>query len=132
MSQYLISTVDRLAKEGSKNFPQRERSRYINSFRTSCSNTLRHLIDERIKESMAEETVSQTNGGSTNLPALAGLYNQEKNRVAKYMDDAGINLGKGRRRSSSHGQGMLDGRASASGISLNTQIGGGGSRRSIT
>ena len=129
MSNYLISTVDRLAKEGSKNFPQRERSRYINSFRNSCSNKLRYLIDERIKESMAEETVSQTNGSSRNLPALAPLYNQEKNRVAKYMEDAGISLGKGRQRTSSHGQGMLDGRASASGISLNTQVGGGSSGR---
>jgi len=122
MSEYLIATVWRLARDGSRAYPKRERRRYRNSFVIACTYRLRARILERIRES--SQTGVTTHEGR-NLPALASLYDQTRHRNQAFIEKHVGKLGAGRgRMSGSHDAGKLDGHEAGGTISLDKQIGG--------
>ncbi len=121
MSEYLIDTVWRLAREGAREYPKKERNRYRKSFANSCSFRLRNRIMGHIQES--SRTGITTHEGR-NLPALASLYDQTRHRNKAFIEDKVGKLGAGKgRMSSSHTAGYLDGLEAGDTINLNKQIG---------
>lgn len=131
MFMYLTETVERLAKEGARDYPVRERSSYSTSFKNACANRLAHRIHERIEAAKRGEL--QTESGK-NLPALLNTYLAVQNQL-----DAFVNQKFGRalkatksRAKSSNMMGVLDGRAQGDRIGLDPQLNGAGSARRLT
>lgn len=122
MSEYLIATVWRLAREGARAYPRKERNRYRKAFTNACAFRLRARIFERIRKS--SQTGVTTHEGR-NLPALASLYDQTRYRNKAFIEARVGKLGTGRgQMRSSHAAGHLDGQEAGETISLDKQIGG--------
>ena len=122
MSEYLIATVWRLAREEAKSHPRRERRRYRNSFVIACTYRLRARILERIRES--SQTGVTTHEGR-NLPALSSLYDQARHQNQDFINaHVGEIRSSGSRIRGSHFAGHSDGQEAGETINLNKQIGG--------
>lgn len=122
MSVYLISTVERLAQQGASRQTSNQSS-YRTSFRNSCTYRLCNRIDQMIRE--AQYGQAKTAGGA-NLPACLNLYEQEQNKIAKFLESMGIKPKvKTSRTKASNIHGIVDGDKAGKEISLDTQISGG-------
>lgn len=122
MSEYLIATVSRLAREGARVHLKQERNRYRKAFTNSCAVRLRKRIFDRLRET--SQTGVTTYEGR-NLPALASLYDQTRHQNQAFIEEHVGKLGAGRgKMRSSHAAGRLDGHEAGGTISLNKQIGG--------
>ena len=120
MSEYLISAVWKMAKQSAKQYPPSERSRYRNSFLNAAACHIAQRIYERIEMSKKQQTVTSD---GRNLPALASLYDQSANRIAKFYQDQGIRLRVGKSRmKSTHAAGSMDGREAGNRVSLDPQL----------
>jgi hypothetical protein len=125
MSEYLIEAVKRLAKEGRKNYPMKERANYWHSFTTAASHRLYWRIKARIDETRKKATVASD---GRNLPALNDLYESARQRHEEFMAQIGIRLKTTRGQTGgSHTGGLIEGRAAGDRISIDPQIRGGGS-----
>ena len=121
MSEYLVTTVWRLAREGALAHPKQERNRYRKSFANACATRLRTRIFSRILKS---SSAGVTTHEGRNLPALASLYDQTRHRNRAFIEEHVGKLGAGRgQRRSSHAAGRLDGHEAGGTISLDKQIG---------
>lgn len=127
MSEYLIEAIKRLAKEGRKNYPMKERANYWHSFTTAASHRLYWRIKERIEQTRKQATVASD---GRNLPALNNLYEEAQRRNQDFMDQIGIRLRTGSKGQTggSHVGGLIEGRAAGDKISIDPQIRGGGSK----
>lgn len=109
MSEYLIATVKRLAREYS---PSRVDQR---DFRKGAGLRLYERLKELYKANMAPVAAS-----GSNLPAL---YNSEAQAVQEYINKQLGPLRSQKARPMRMGYGAMMGRAAADKISLNTQLG---------
>jgi len=134
MFEYLTKTVERLAVAGSKSVPATERTSYMTSFRTACALRLNARIYARLTETIKSATRStEVNGSggapSSNLPALASLYQQAKQELQEFMDE---NFSKNSIKEKvtkvvyNHSKGTQDGDKAGSSIGLDQQVGAGG------
>jgi len=122
MFQYLLTTVNRLAQEGSKAYPKDEQSPYRVTFREACTSRLCTRIHERL-EAAKQGGVIKTESGTT-LPALLSMYEQEKKRNEEHIEqEVGPLRNVKTRVFLGHGSGYRDGRAAGDRISLDTQVG---------
>ena len=122
MAEYLLDTVERLGKEGSKTVSNAERSCYITTFRATCSARLR----SRLYELWQAGQKPQVTTTGTTLPALTSLYEQAQVAGKQYLAEQGVRIHDVKNRMTlSHAQGMSDGKAAGDSISLNTQVGSG-------
>jgi len=133
MFQYLIDTVDRLAKEGALTVSPSERSPYRTAFRAGAVLRLCRRISQRI-EAAKQGNVESVSKPGTNLPAVLDLYEKTKTQLTAYMQKEFPEL---KTKSSKlaaelHGRGAMDGRAAGDRIGLDQQIGGGKASLRIT
>ena len=124
MFEYLESAVERMASEGARTVPSRERSRYVTSFRYGAVGRVTARIYERIEEAKRGGMIKTESG--TTLPALASLYDRTQRELEKWVN---IHLGElSRSRSTTpgtHGEGYRDGKAAGDKIGLDAQVQGG-------
>jgi len=124
MFDYLHHTVDRLAKEGARKVPPKQRSPYRVSFRSACTTRLIMRIAERIEEAKAGKI--KTESGTT-LPALASMYDQVGKKLEKFLDEK---MGKMTQSKSKlallHTEGLIDGDEAGANIGLDAQVRGAG------
>jgi Protein of unknown function (DUF2786) len=127
MFSYLSGTVERLATEGSKSVPMRERSRYATAFKAACTLRLTHRIHERIEAAKRGEIKSESTG--RNLPALLNTYLAVQSKLTTYINE---NVGELRTKKAritmSHAQGAADGSRAGDSIGLDQQVGGNNAR----
>lgn len=125
MFQYLHTTVDRLAREGARKVPQKQRSPYRVSFRHAATMRLCTRIGERIQAARAG--TAKTEAGTT-LPALASMYDQVQNQLKDFLEKevGGFQQKKRRkpRKSSQSLLGMIDGSKAGDEIGLDAQVQG--------
>jgi hypothetical protein len=120
MYLYLLTTVERLAQEGSRSIPAQEKSPYRTTFRGACSTRLCARINERIRDAKQGTAMAST---GTTLPALLSLYDR-----ATSLNDAFIasKFGKLRQVTSRirnlHAKGYYDGDAAGRNIGLDQQV----------
>lgn len=123
MFRYLVETINRLAREGAKSLPDKERSPYRTTFRQQAALTLRYRLIERKQQ--AEEGNIQSVETGKNLPALLSMYEREKQKAEDFI---ATTVGKLKtvkaKLTTFHEKGMEDGREAGKNISLDTQIGG--------
>ena len=120
MAEYLVDTINRLAREHGLRVQAEERRSYRHSFRIACARRL----SERLWERRRATEKSPTRGPSdTTLPALASLYTTEMKANRAMMDDLAIRLGhpEGGDRLT-HAGGADAGAKAADQISLNPQL----------
>lgn len=123
MFEYLIAAIDRLAREGARGLPEKQRSPYRVSFRTACAGRLCHRIADRI-EAAKEGGQIKTESGTT-LPALLDLYEQADKAVSQFIsDEIGELTTKTQKLAKLDEQALLDGDAAGESISLDRQVGG--------
>jgi len=121
MFVYLITTVERLAREGMKQEPAKGRDAYRRSFQWAASLRLATRLRERYEAAQRNEVQSEA---GTNLPALASLYSQTANALNKYIaDNVGGMRTKKTRPNMSSAAGAAHGRAAGDRIGLDTQVG---------
>jgi hypothetical protein len=84
MFTYLAETIERLSVDASMQVSPSERNRFRQSFAVSCAQRLCQRIRERIDASKTGETPVE--GGGSNLPVLASLYDQWKNLTTGFME----------------------------------------------
>lgn len=131
MFVYLVETIDRLAKEGARSVPDKERSPYRTTFRVAASQRVQNRIYVRIQE--AKSGQMKASSGGSNLPALASLYDSWRQRNDEFLKQQ---LGQELRTKTSkmsilHGKGLADGRAAGERIGLDQQVGGGAKRAAL-
>ena len=86
MIDYLVSTIGKLAHEGSKSQPEDKRPSWRHAFRHGCADRLRERIEE-LREQARKGKARQAEG-SSNLPALANLYDVAAKANADFMAKA--------------------------------------------
>jgi hypothetical protein len=127
MFEYLTGTVDRLAKDGARNFPPRERSSYVTSFRNACAGRLAKRIHERIEAAKRGELKSES---GKNLPALLNTYLAVKNQLDAFIENKYKKLHTRKSRAKSTNIiGAMDGRAQGDKIGLDPQLNRGSNTR---
>lgn len=128
MFEYLHTTVNRLAQEGSRKVPPSEKSPYRTTFRVACTDRLRQRMMEMIDKARKGETKTET---GDNLPVLASVYDQHEQRNIEHIQKhVGLLRVRKSKVSILHGQGLQDGDSAGKNISLATQIAGtGGGKR---
>ena len=125
MAEYLATTVQRLGRDAAKAFPTKERRVYRLSFRVGCSDRIGSRARLIRREREKEETSTNVEGGTINLPALASLYKQEHSAIEAFYKAMGIILESGRsRRSVGNVRAYVDGVAAGNDVSFNKQVGG--------
>lgn len=122
MFSYLNDTVDRLADEATKKYPNPDKSSYRTSFRSACATRVHHRILQRIAEAKKGGVVKTASG--TNLPALMSLYEQTSKQIEQFMAQKHPHMKQSRRTTLSNLAGINDGRAAGDRVGLDTQLGG--------
>jgi hypothetical protein len=120
MFGYLVETINRLAREGAKTAPQKEKSKYQTKFKNMCSWRLCQRINQRIEDTKAGKVKTE---GGTNLPAI--IYDDLLNKVDDFMKmQYGDNVKtKQIKLSNSNHKGYEDGIKAGDSISLDGQVG---------
>ena len=123
MFEYLVDTIDRLARMGARKLPHKERSSYRVDFRDACTMRLVQRIHELIE--LAKAGGLKTDTGTT-LPVLASLYDQAARRFNDWKEDQGGFSQVKNKKPKTKGVGGIfgaaDGRKAADTISLEKQI----------
>lgn len=118
MFVYLVATVDRLARDGARSVPAKEKSKYLTSFKAACAGRLCTRINERIAAAKRGEL--KTEGGTT-LPAV--IYDDLLKKAQDFMDEKYKDMrAKKVRVTQSHAKGVSDGYNAGSSISLDGQV----------
>ena len=128
MFAYLLTTVDRLAREGAKRVPAQDQSGYMGSFRIACALRLSERL--RAKKKVTEENKTMTSTGTT-LPALRSTYLAEQERIAAFVKETYEEQwteSKSRMRAKNL-RGYSDGNRAAESIALDQQVNGDARRR---
>jgi hypothetical protein len=120
MFQYLMSAVDRLARDGSLAYPAKERTSYQTSFRNMCAGRLVSRIFQRIADAKAGKVVSETTGKA--LMCL-DMYEQAKVKAEAVIAATGKALTtKKRPIKTDHAAGVRDGYRAGGEIGLDGQL----------
>lgn len=117
MFGYLITTVDRLAREGALTVDTRQRSPYRVSFRTACTNRLCMRIEARILQAKQGGLKSET---GTALVVL-DLYEKAEMQLGAFLEDKGL-VFRDQRLVTLHDKGVRDGAKAGDEIGLDQQI----------
>lgn len=127
MLVYLMDTVERLAQQGAKTVPEKERSPYRGAFRDKCVGRIRHRITSMLVAAKAGGFIKTESG--TTLPALLSLYEKAEveNKQAKeaLATELGTNFIVPRKTSAAdlHAKGARDGEEAGEKIGLDQQVG---------
>lgn len=124
---YLHETIIRLAREGSMQYPVKERTSFQTSFQHTCANRLCQRIDARIREAKAGRVKAEAGGTKPVGTALvlADLYAEtEKKLLAAIQEQLGQKLKTSKSRAQvKHIGGAIAGREAGDSISLDQQVG---------
>jgi uncharacterized DUF497 family protein len=120
MFVYLITAVERLAQQGARSVPEKERSPYRTSFRAACSKRLCWRIAELITEAKRGK---QTSSG-TNLPACLDLYKKHETANEEWANNKWKSMRQvsAKLRTDLHYKGNTDGDRAGHTIGLNQQV----------
>jgi len=122
MFEYLTDTIERLAKEGSKQMPQKQRSSYVTSFRTAAAKRLAVRLEDRLEKLMRGTPAKAKDG--TNLPALRPLYLETEAKLKEaFAADFADSYTVTHRAQINSVKGAEDGFEAGNSISLDDQIG---------
>ena len=123
MFDYLTVTIDKLAREGARSQPVKERASYVTAFRKACAIRLANRIYDMYTKAKRGTTQDEY-GKNKNVPALVSLYESSEKAVEAYKQAKYPETGHGRRdNQASNLAGMSDGRKAGDSISLNAQLG---------
>lgn len=124
MTEYLCTTVERLANQAASRVESYQRRVYRNSFSQGCASRLYSRLKELERQARAGEM--KASSPDSWLPALAGVYAAATKRndawFAQEYPGTKISKASGSR-SISHGDGYRAGQSAGDGISLNRQVG---------
>jgi hypothetical protein len=128
MFDYLITTVDRLAREGARSLPPPQRSPYRVAFRSACSGRLCDRIKARLDAiKKGDRRDLELRLATSNLPALQSLYETSQRMaqetIAKSDFGTGMVTMKQKLRTDLHDQGARDGAEAGENIGLDQQLG---------
>jgi hypothetical protein len=118
MFMYFVATINRLARDGSLQYPVRERARYVTTFQKACARRLAQRLHAKYDDIMSAQ---QPKSAGSNLPAL---YVNTKEQIESFLQDQGIDTG-GKKRPPvplSHHGAEVEGRAAAETIGLDVQV----------
>jgi Protein of unknown function (DUF2786) len=131
MFQYLNETIERLAKDGSMQYPTNERSSYRTSFKAACSLRVARRIHDRIEAAKKGQVKSETTG--TNLPACLDLYEKTNRQLTQFIDQEVGKLKTAKSRVTlTHESAVRDGLAAGDKIGLDAQVTGKNSAHLLT
>lgn len=119
MFEYLEKAVARLAVEGGKTVPAKERAAYDTSFKNAAAIRLNKRIMARYEA--ARKGTLKTEGGTT-LPAVADLYDQMEKAITDWLGDSvkdSTNRGR-----VTNVKGLVDGYDAGNKIGLDPQVHG--------
>lgn len=120
MGEYLVVTVNRIAREHGRRVEPDERLRFRRSFKAGCAGRLAERLWQRRLETQRRESAGPE--GST-LPALASLYDVEATANRELLKRHGVELGEAEAPDRiNHAGGAEAGVKAADGISLEPQI----------
>jgi Protein of unknown function (DUF2786) len=126
MFNYLSRTVERLAREGARGLPEKDKSPYRVTFRRACAAKLDMRMTERVRQAMKGELPEVNDAGEKtgrNLPALLSLYERQKAAISDFMEKQGVKpKTKKLPMESLSDQGRADGLKAGESISLDMQI----------
>lgn len=127
MFKYLIDTIERLAIDGSKSYPMKERGAYQTSFRGACAGRVSHRLFEKW-QAVTKKQGPQASGG---LPAL---YDQTDALLKAFMDQMFGDSLKTKKSDTkcTHAGGITDGIKAGNNVGLDGQIGGATSRHLLS
>jgi len=121
MFEYLIATVERLARAGAKSIPLKQRSPYRVTFRTTCSSRLCTRIADRIN--VATTSGLQIPDKVTRLPALRSQYEQAQEEIDVFLEPRASEITKVKQNTKIlHTQGSIDGNKAGEEIGLDQQV----------
>ena len=127
MGTYLVSAVNRLANEGSRNRlgptpTSTQRGRYVNTFRRAAAVRLVDRLYDLKERSMTQEV---TTADGSKLPALLSLYQHEHEVIKQWMENAGlvVHTRKSNGMRNLSNLGARDGKKAGDEINLGPQIG---------
>ena len=122
MAVYLMTTIRRLANEGSMSVSPARRTQYKRSFCLGAGVRVFNRIQARIKNT----SESGVQGGGTNLPALMSLYDQARTKAKEFLKARGAETTQRVMKANPRNEeGWEDGRRAGETISLDAQIGNG-------
>jgi len=118
MFEYLIKTIDRLAKEAADRMEDKKKYwSFQTGFKTACA----QRVYERMMDKLQTSTAPASPGG--NLPALANLYNQTQQEVTEFLENELGGLKSVKNRPQNYDRdGMIAGRKAGDSIGLDAQI----------
>jgi len=129
MSEYLITTMEKMCIERQKTVSIKERLSYRSSFMNACAAQLCY----RLRQRLVESSQSGIKGNGTNLPALRSLYEQAQNAVDNYLETEGVKLKQNKNLTRiTNYKGMLAGQEAGDSIGLDNQISEKGNDNRIT
>lgn len=121
MFEYLIATVERLARAGAKTIPLKQRSPYRVTFRTTCSSRLCARIADRINVAATSGVVIPDQ--TTRLPALRSQYEQAQAEIDSFLEPRLNEIKKVVQNTKVlHEQGSIDGHKAGGEIGLDQQV----------
>lgn len=123
MAEYLISTVNRLARDGAKVVAPASRPNFRKNFRVACSRRVLQRAGQLVIQRKRGQQDEHSKG--SNLPALMSLYETEQKAVVQFMEDQRIKIRTSKSRVRMDNFLAAEaGRRAAEGISLNQQVTG--------